>query len=101
MSTLPTWSPWVCDDRHPLDVGGLDADLGELRGELSGAGSRADRGGHGLVGDGIGVAGVPQQPLLAVADQVAVVGELDRLATLTPGDQRAWSSAALWPQSIT
>jgi hypothetical protein len=23
------------------------------------------------------------------------------LPTLTPGDQRDWSSAALWPQSIT
>jgi hypothetical protein len=72
-------------DRDVLDVGRLDADLGQLRGQGLGARCRAERTGDRLLGDGVGVARVPQQPVRAVADQVAVVGKLDGFADIDAG----------------
>jgi hypothetical protein len=76
-------------DRHVGDVGRLDAELGELGGQRlgpaldDGAVGRHQAVRHG--GHGIADAGVPQQQALAVPDQVAVVGELDRLALIDAG----------------
>jgi hypothetical protein len=76
-------------DGDVFDVGGLHAELIELSGKclrpppmghprIGGALTL----GHG--GDGVGQAGIPQQPTLAVLDQVAAVDEVHRLADVHP-----------------
>jgi len=66
----------------------LDADLGQLIDELLGPGRRADLGGDRLVGDRVGITGVPEQPPLGVPDEVAVVAEHPGLAHVHAGRPR-------------
>ena len=77
-------------DRHRLDVGGLDAELLELALRASSAASRrrlriGRRKPVRHRGDGIGNAGVPQEPALAVLDEIAGVDEIHRLAFVHAG----------------
>src|SRR5262249_36622668 len=64
------------------DVRGLQVELAELGGQLLCARCMADGCVDRLVGDRVWIAGVPKQPLLAVLDQHAHVGHLDRLADI-------------------
>jgi hypothetical protein len=71
------------------DVGGLHADLGELRDErLRQLRARAGRRRHdalGRRGERIGVARVPEHPALRVPDQVAVIAEFPRHSDVDAG----------------
>ena len=69
-------------DRHEGDVGRLQLQLAKLRGQRPCPGRLAHRRGDGPVRDRIGIAGVPQEPLCAVMDEVAAVRELDRLSDI-------------------
>ena len=64
------------------DVRGLQVELPELGGQLLCARCMADGCVDRLVGDRVRIAGVPKQPLLAVLDKHAHVGQLDRLADI-------------------
>ncbi len=72
-------------DRDEVHVGRRQLQLGELGGKLLGARRVADRSVDRLVGDGVGIAAVPQQPLRTVLDQIAGVREFDRLADIDAG----------------
>src|SRR6202040_2772100 len=64
------------------DVRGLQLELPELGGQLLCARCMADGCVDRLVGDRVWIAGVPKQPLLAVLDKHAHVGQLDRLSAI-------------------
>src|SRR5262249_11553394 len=90
-------------DGNVFDVGGLHAELIELGGKglrpppkgpsrIGGALTL----GHG--GDGVGHTGIPQEPALAVLNQVAASTKSIDLPTFTPGDQREMSPTTPSPQ---
>src|SRR6516165_5005712 len=83
------------------DVRGFQVEFAELSDQLLRARCMANGCVDRPVGDRIRIAGVPKQPLLAVLDQHAHVGQFDWLADIHSRDQRDWSSAELWPQSMT
>src|SRR5690349_13754666 len=62
------------------EVRWLEVELAKLRSQLLRARRMTNGRVDWLVGDRIGIPGVPQQPLLAVLEEDARVGHLDRLA---------------------
>ena len=67
-------------DGDKSDVRRLKVELAKLGYQLLRARRMANRCVDRSVGDRIGIAGVPQKPLLAVLDEDACVGQLDRFA---------------------
>src|SRR5215472_16502543 len=66
------------------DVRGFQVELAELSGQLLRARCMANGCVDRPVGNRVRVAGVPKQPLLAMLDQHAHIGHLDRLADIDP-----------------
>src|SRR5262249_7013548 len=64
------------------DVRGFQFELAELGDQLLRARCMSNRFVDGPVGDRVRVAGVPKQPLLAMLDQHAHIGQLDWLADI-------------------
>ena len=72
-------------DRDEGNVGGLHVELSELCSELLGTARVTGWSIDWSVGNRIGIAGVPEQPLIAVLDQVAGIRKLNGLADIDVG----------------
>ena len=83
----------IMADADVLDLLGLEIDLRQLI-------DQAHLGGH--VGGGHGMAGIPQQVVVAVLDEVAAVDELELLVAvgLCVGEARVEEDRVLWRTAV-
>src|SRR5450759_2848237 len=90
ISTLPTWSGWLCEMATYLMSAGFTPSVSSCEASVLVTCQWIARGSDGASPFGMAAieSGVPQQPALSVMDQITVFRHLHRLADIEPRPAR-------------